>query len=280
MGEKTPPSQYGRLWTSEEQARFDKLLERHGHNWERIAYELGRSPQAVKKRYEVVHYEVGRGQRGLAVDLERLRRLVPAYTDRKTGKIDWVKVQAAMSVSRDLEYLKELWNSQEEMRFGRFTTEEIEKLFKLVEEDGLTDWEAIAKEIPGRYPSQLKGAYDYHRLRRKEQKSASSPFTAEEEEALIQAVAEHGLHDFGLIRQAVQSKRSRTELYDYYRQTLAPKVEYTRWPAIERRQVYEMAQRYSGDVAEAKRRLKSNRDLREMEKCYQEMCREKEISST
>lgn len=166
-------------WTEEEDERLRVLvILKREKNWEKIAKDIGRTPQQCKSRWK--HYlspsiiKVTERRKWVPEEDEKLSKLVKKY-----GTKNW-RIIASHLRGRLPKQCRERWINHLDPNIvkGRLTEAEWNTVLEAHDEIG-NRWSEIAKLLPGRTPNQIKN--HWHATIRKTSKRKSSDLFIDED---------------------------------------------------------------------------------------------------
>lgn len=177
---KVDPSLNKGDWDETEIRIFWKLVENEGKRWTTIASQLpGRSSQdCFWLFWATVKQELG---------------TLIGDSSRRSFSDEWVK-DFAKDMSQSLDTSKRIIRAAngnpQEITVGRWSDEDLEKLFQLVDEhsrNGTIDWEGVAGKFSDRTKEQCRNEFRYHEIHWKE----IPQFSQEEDEKLVNLAHKH-----------------------------------------------------------------------------------------
>ncbi|KAI8099050.1 uncharacterized protein BX664DRAFT_320263 [Halteromyces radiatus] len=258
-----------RLWTEEDTKLLQQLLDIHGPKYTEIAKHFPhRSTSTIFNRCKLLFDETYKTGPWTKEELDALRKL-SEEAKTNNGDIDWRFIQLKLPYYRSLSHIKHTWyfSINPDLNHGRWTTEETDRLMKLIATYGISDWDKIAERLGTRSSRQCLEKY-----RHQIGPVTKGRFTPQEDMAIMKAVEKLGDGDFIAIKAEINSTRTPRNLSQRYRYALDPAYDRSPWSEEEERQVYELANKFNS-MMKVKEVMNSKRHVKDMWNKYKKLDR-------
>ncbi|KAI8329308.1 hypothetical protein BC941DRAFT_443190 [Chlamydoabsidia padenii] len=251
-----------RMWTEEEDKKLEQLYKEHGPRYTFFKSLMPhRTVNAISSRCNTL-FRQQKTKKGpwLKEELDALEDLTK-LSSSNIASIDWHAIQRQLPYPREVNLIKLTWyhSLNPQWNKGRWSTEETNRFVQLVQQVGTDDWCQVSDLLQTRSPRQCLEKYRYQMEPR-----LKGRFTAQEDQAILAAVAKHGASDFLTIKQAINSQRTPRQISHHYRYSLDPAVDRSPWSEDERRQMYDLVQELGRDMVKIKERMNSRRHTKDM----------------
>lgn len=246
------------LWLPEEDEKLLNLINKEGKRWSYIStHFVNRPAPTLVNRYALLTNRKSQGP-WTPQEVAKLKELGQG---RKPEDIDnWKEIQAQLPGHRPLYLIKQKYqfSLNPNIKYGRWSEEESEKLTDLVERYGEKNMTQVAALMGSRTKRQC-----FERWKWQMSAIRKGRFTPEEDASIIEAVKKYG-ENFAVVAKVTGSERTARHISQHYRNMLAPDIDRSPWTLQEQALVYETCKRNNQDMIKTKQELNSKRGIRDL----------------